>query len=137
MFTLIIDIISYPFLYQKSRRNIRSHGFLSRSSHKHTAKKGIILDRQQYIPALQTRNQARFIARLIIQGGRGYKGISFCSYQEFVRIAFGPFILNLEYRNFRYKRIITQLTLFVKRQTENSTSVFERFTAECRRVDKK
>lgn len=50
----------------------------------------------------------------------GYKGISFCSYQEFVRIAFGPFILNLEYRNFRYKRIITQLTLFVKRQTENS-----------------
>ncbi|EDS02061.1 hypothetical protein EUBSIR_00032 [[Eubacterium] siraeum DSM 15702] len=107
MFTLIIDIISYPFLYQKSRRNIRSHGFLSRFSHKHTAKKGIILDRQQYIPALQTRNQARFIARLIIQGGRGYKGISFCSYQEFVRIAFGPFILNLEYRNFRYKRIIT------------------------------
>lgn len=67
----------------------------------------------------------------------GYKGISFCSYQEFVRIAFGPFILRLEYRNFRYKRIITQLTLFVKRQTENSAWVFERLTAKCRRVDKK
>ena len=26
----------------------------------------------------------------------GYKGISFCSYQEFVCIAFGPFILDFD-----------------------------------------